>query len=329
MKRTKSPFLKVASTVAAGAGILAWASYRKDVREAIRRVETGRRFVDTAQGRIEFAESGNGPAVLVIHGAGGGFDQGLDLGRSFLGENFRIIAPSRFGYLGTPLSDDASAEAQADAHLELLDALKLDRVAVIGVSAGGPSALQLCLRHPDRCSALVLAVAMAYTPEHPFEPSRSRWVGAAVNAILSSDLVFWAAMKLAPSALIPTILGTPIDVYRNATAEERRIVDATLRNILPVSRRAAGLLNEGEVAAHLTQPDFENFRVPALIITAADDGYRTYESSIYTATQIHQAKLIAFSSGGHLLVGHEAAVRAEVNEFLTAANAGAFAAVAS
>jgi pimeloyl-ACP methyl ester carboxylesterase len=51
-------------------------------------------------------------------------------------EGFRFIAPSRFGYLGTPLPDGAIAESQADAYLALFDHLAVDRVVVVGYSAG-------------------------------------------------------------------------------------------------------------------------------------------------------------------------------------------------
>jgi pimeloyl-ACP methyl ester carboxylesterase len=154
--------LKVIGACAAGASALAYAAYRKDLEAARTRIETGRQFIDSPHGPIEFGEAGDGPAVLLVHGAGGGFDQGLDLGADFLGEGYRIIAPSRFGYLGTPLPDDASPEAQADAHLRLLDALQLETVPVVGVSAGGPSVMQLALRYPERCSALVLVVPMPW-----------------------------------------------------------------------------------------------------------------------------------------------------------------------
>lgn len=152
---------QVTAAFAASAAVLAYAAFRKDIKTARQRIETDRQIIDSPEGPIEVAESGDRPAVLLIHGAGGGFDQGLDLGSAFLGDDYRVIAPSRFGYLSTPLPADASAEAQADAHLRLLDALQLDNVPVIGVSAGAPSAMQLCLRHPERCAALVLIVPMA------------------------------------------------------------------------------------------------------------------------------------------------------------------------
>lgn len=313
----RSRFLEVSGACAAGATALAYVAYRKDLQAAMERIETERQFIESSHGPIEFAEAGDGPAVLLIHGAGGGFDQGLDLGAAFLGDGYRIIAPSRFGYLGTPLPADASPEAQADAHLRLLDALQLESVAVVGVSAGGPSAMQLCLRHPERCSALVLVVPMAWAPERETTNVRlSPLFLPVLNAVLSSDFLCWTATKVARPALVKSILGTPVAVYRSAPAEERRRVGQMLRAILPVSRRVAGLVNEGVVAANLTRYPLEEMRVPALVISAADDLYDTYESGLQTAEQIRDGRFIGFSTGGHLLLGHEREVRSEITSFV-------------
>ena len=71
---------------------------------------------------------------------------------------------SRFGYLRTPMPLDASPAAQADAHVCLLDALGIRQATVLGASTGGPSAMQMAIRHPDRVSALVLLVPLAWKP---------------------------------------------------------------------------------------------------------------------------------------------------------------------
>jgi 2-hydroxy-6-oxonona-2,4-dienedioate hydrolase len=303
---------------ATGAGViaLAHAKYRKDIRAARRRIETDRQVIESAHGQIEFAESGGGPAVLMIHGAGGGFDQGLFLGRSFLEHDYRVIAPSRFGYLGTPLPADASAEAQSDAYLRLLDALQLESALVIGVSAGAPSAMQLCLRHPERCSALLLIVPLAYAPQRAATRAPSAFFAAVLNTIAASDFLFWSATSFARSTLLKTILGTPVQNYRNATPDERRNVDQMLHSILPVSRRVAGILNDSVVSSHLTRYPLEDIRVPTLVISAEDDLYETYESSRYTAGQIPDAEFVGFPTGGHLLLGHQAEVRSQVTSFL-------------
>ena len=85
----------------------------------------------------------------MIHGTGGGFDQGMLAGQDFVERGLRVIAPSRFGYLRTPFPTDASAEAQADQFVCLLDELGIARTAVAGVSAGANSAMQFAIRHPS------------------------------------------------------------------------------------------------------------------------------------------------------------------------------------
>ncbi len=74
------------------------------------------------------------------------------------------IAVSRFGYLRSDLPADASTAAQADALAGLLDALGIDRVAILAMSGGVPPALQFAARHPDRTRALVLLSSAPFTP---------------------------------------------------------------------------------------------------------------------------------------------------------------------
>ena len=62
----------------------------------------------TAVGPIQYAERGHGPAALSVHGTPGGYDQGL-VGLEFASTALRLIAPSRPGYLGTPLSTRADS----------------------------------------------------------------------------------------------------------------------------------------------------------------------------------------------------------------------------
>lgn len=311
-----SRFLRATGALAAGATAVTYAAYRRDIRAAVQRVETGGQVLETPSGPIEFAEAGDGPAVLLIHGAGGGFDQGLDLGRAFLGDDYRILAPSRFGYLGTPLPADASAEAQAEAHLRLLDALQLETVPVVGVSAGAPSAMQLCLRHPERCSALVLAVPLVYHPQRVDARAPSPIFATLLNAIASSDFLFWTARRVAHAALLRTILGTPVEVYRTAAAGERANVDEMLRGILPITRRLEGIWNDAAVSSSLTRYALESIHAPTLLISAEDDLYGTYPCAVYTAENIPGAKFLGFRSGGHLLVGHDADVRTQVRKIV-------------
>lgn len=144
--------------------VLTYPRYQHDMHETRERLLSGSQIIQTNSGPIEYADVGDGYPVLVVHGAGGGYDQGLILAKTFIGDDFRWIVISRFGYLRTPLPADASPAAMADAYVDLLNELNISRVAIVGVSRGGLSSLQFALRHPDRCSALVMQSAISHTP---------------------------------------------------------------------------------------------------------------------------------------------------------------------
>lgn len=140
-----STLLRVLSASASAAALVAYARFRRELGGLSARLEAGGTIAKTAAGPIEYAETGRGEPMFVIHGAGGGYDQGLFLGRD-IGEGHRVIAPSRFGYLKTLVPDDSSPAAQADAHAALLDYLGIRKCVVAAASAGAPSAIELALR---------------------------------------------------------------------------------------------------------------------------------------------------------------------------------------
>jgi pimeloyl-ACP methyl ester carboxylesterase len=256
--------------------------------------------------------------VLFVHGAGGGFDQGLAFGADLAAASFQVIAMSRFGYLGTPLPADASAAAQADAHAALLDALEIPRAAILGGSAGAPSAMQFALRHPSRTSALVLAVPAAYAPRPGGRPPLDVPPGtqALFGTALRSDFLFWAACRLARATVMRAILATPPDVLEAAGAEELRRVERVLQEILPVSARRLGLMNDAAVTSRLERYELEKIAAPTFVFSVADDLYGTYECARYTAAHIPNARFVGYERGGHLWVGHQREVFAEIAAFL-------------
>lgn len=295
----------------------AYYAYCRDLTRARARIAAGRQVADTARGPIEYAVAGEGPSVLVVHGAGGGFDQGLAFGQA-LADRFRVIAMSRFGYLGTPLPADASPEVQADAHAALLDALDIRDAAIIGASAGAPSAMQFALRHPARTRALVLLVPAAYVPRPGGAPSvtPSPLVELLSRTALRWDFLFWSAIKLAPDVLIRSILATPPALVHAAAADEQARVRAVLELILPVSARRLGLLNDGTICSTLPRYPLERIAAPTLAISVADDRFGTYDAARYSAAQIPGARFLGYPSGGHTWVGHHQEVTAAIARFL-------------
>lgn len=320
MSRTRAILWSSAATLAGFAGSLAASAYRREIGAARARVAAGGTIADTAAGPIEYAVAGEGPPVLMVHGAGGGYDQGLDIGGPLAKRGFRLIAVSRFGYLRTPLPKDASPEAQADAHASLLDALGVSRAAVIGVSAGAPSAMQFALRHPDRCAALVLLSPALYVPRdgEPASLKSPSWTAVLFDTALRSDFLFWLAMRASRSLMIRSLLGTLPQVANNANAAERAKVAITLEHILPVSSRRLGLLNDAQVVSSLARYEPGDIKVPVLAISMADDLYGTLEGARYAADHVPGACFIGYSDGGHLCVGHTDAIISAIAEFFAA-----------
>ena len=293
--------------------------FDSDMLRARAHAAQGSLLLATRCGPIEYQEAGAGVPLLAVHGSGGGHDQGMAFAGALASRGIRVIAMSRFGYLRTPMPSDASAAAQADAHVCLLDALGIPKAAVMGGSAGAPSALQMAIRHPDRVSALVLLVPLTYKPPTQADsaPPLPPWVEASMMRLIGSDFLFWSALHMARDQVIKVVLATPLELVQHASAQERVRVDAMLDNILPVSLRAEGLRSDTAVGKHLLPSALDSIRAPTLVISARDDRYGTYASAQYTASRIAGAKFIGFDEGGHTWVGHDDEVLAAIVELVS------------
>jgi 2-hydroxy-6-oxonona-2,4-dienedioate hydrolase len=316
-------WLAAVAVLALGLLVASWVigkHFEQDLAQAAARSAQGSTIATTACGPIEYQAAGAGMPLLMIHGSGGGHDQGMAWARPLAQHGVRVIAMSRFGYLRTPRPADASPEAQADAHVCLLDALAIDKAAVVGVSAGGPSALQTAIRHPARVNAVVLVVPIAYKPGTVVDsaPPVSDTQDAVLLRLLGSDLLFWTALQVAREPLIRHVLATPPEQVAAASPPERARVNAMADGILPVSRRAAGLRDDTRLGKRLGPYALESIRAPTLVVSARDDGFGTYAGAQYTASRIPGAQFIGFDVGGHLLVGHDETVRAAILKLLGA-----------
>src|SRR5512134_3525209 len=110
--------------------------YRRDMKVARARLAAvDRHVISTPWGAVEYAERGSGAPVLVVHGIYHNCVGGLLSVRDLFTDR-RLIAPSRFGYLGSSLPPNATPAAQADAFAALLDALDVGPIDVVGLSAG-------------------------------------------------------------------------------------------------------------------------------------------------------------------------------------------------
>jgi pimeloyl-ACP methyl ester carboxylesterase len=285
------------------------------MRAAKARLEGRSRLVATRFGAIEYAEEGAGSPILMVHGTGGGFDQGLEFAAP-LTRNWRVIAPSRFGYLRSAFPPDPTSENQADAFVDLLDALQIERAAVIGGSAGALSAMAFAIRHPARCSALVAMVPAAYAPGRPPVDPPNAIAEAIIEHALKSDFLFWSGIKLSEDQMIRALLATNPELVKAAAPEERARVQSILRHILPVSLRAEGLLNDARLAYNPAPMEIEKIQSPTLALSMEDDGFQTAAAARHIAAGVDGAKFAVFPTGGHVWVGRNEEVFMAVDAFL-------------
>jgi len=297
-----------AAIVAAGAGggILA-SRYRRDLGRARTRLGAlDRTTLPSAYGNLEYAEAGTGSPVLVSHGIFHGCDGGLLSTRDVVA-NRRVIAPSRFGYLKSAMPPAATPADQADAFVALLDDLGIDKVDLLGISAGTGAAVQLALRHPERVEHLV--ISSGNWPGSPTAEAPPGWVKA-----FYSDRAMWTLKALFPP-LMGRLMGVPKGFPRDAD-DSRRMAEM-LDSIFPLGPRREGAIFD----AFMSNPEvgtypLESLHVPTLIVHAEDDPLASHEAAARAARRIPGAKLVSLDSGGHLGLGQTERVRTEVTLFL-------------
>ena len=291
---------------------IVYVRFRTEISGAREKTLAGSEILKTAHGDIEYAVKGEGPPVLVSHGAGGGYDQGLLLpGRVIFGNRYKLISVSRFGYLRSPIPDDSSVEAQAAHYAILLDHLKVETAIVVGGSAGGPSALQFAHDYPDMCAALILGSAISM----PIAPHKYALHNKVIHSIQKSDFVYWGFTKVF-GFLFLKLIGVPRLVYKGFTLEQKQLAKELLEIMHPMSQRRRGSIHEFEIKP-LDSSSMSEISSPTLILHARDDALVSYVHAEFVHKNIKHSKLVLFETGGHGLLSQINEFRKHVSTFLS------------
>jgi pimeloyl-ACP methyl ester carboxylesterase len=264
---------------------------------------------------MEYASFGQGLDLLLVHGALGGYDQGVAIA-SLLGlSGVRFLAISRPGYLRTPLETGRTYEQQANALVALLDALQVPQAIVLGVSAGGPASMLFAQNHPRRCAGLILLSAV--TKRIPVAEVRlTPPLRLALSGV--ADFAGWLALGLmhrSPKLMTKGMLSPPERELLNDPRKRAaflRVVDT----FLPVAPRRIGIENDRKQLDSLPEIPPQNIRTPALIVHGTADRLVPYQHATAAAAAIPGARVVTFD-GGHLAgTLHGPAVRSAVAGFV-------------
>ncbi len=290
------------------------ATFVHDLSQARARLTGRSQLIQTSFGQVEYATTGQGPAVLVVHGAGGGFDQALDMMGPLAADGYLVIAPSRFGYLRSRAPVDLTNAKQADALEQLLDRLGIEKANIIGISAGAWSALQFAVRHRDRCASLTLIVP---APPRPAQQDKGQL--AFVRTMFGSDFITWATIRLLPilpASMTRMILGSDPRLVRTAAPSEQSRVQTILEHLLPVSERTDGMLFDIKSATTPEPVSIDRIACPVLTISARDDAFGTAARAQAIANEVPHGHAVIYASGGHALIGDYDRVRQDILGFL-------------
>lgn len=277
----------IAALSIAGLGLAAQQRSKAWRAELEDRLNAGSTVLQTSHGPIEYAEMGQGMPVLVFHGTPGGYDQVMAVMQMLDTSGLRIIAPSRPGYLRTPLHVGLTPEAQADAMMSLIYALNIEQVAVVGASGGGPAAMQFALRYRQRVTRLVLWEAATR--------ATTFGVNDLIAGPFSSDFGAWLMLQVARR--IPQLV-TPADV-RYDPAKQQQAMQLIEAGFFPIALRREGILNDAEQMRNLQPPPLSEIHVPALLVHGTADANVPFAQSELAAYSMPNARLFRVRDGTH------------------------------
>lgn len=252
--------------------------------------------INNSFGKMTYIDKGSGEAILICHGICGGYDQAYDALKDRV-DDYRIIAPSRFGYIGSHMPQNATVKDQAKAYKELLDKLNIDKVYVLATSAGGTLAIRFALDYPERTKGLIL-----YCSSMPYsvKPDRNEeYVGPPKQ--VCNNFTMWLI-----SPLFEPLMGMD---------------RSTINEILPINEKRDGIVFDSKVVntdmdKNFDQYDVESLKVPTIVFNAKDDKMAVYSRTKSSVERFPNCTFISFESGGHLMTGNENKINSELDKFI-------------
>ncbi len=288
--------------------------YLPDITEARNRLEKveSHTFQTSANLPMEYLNEGEGLPLLIVHGLAGGYDNTSTHIDHILPTGYNLIIPSRFGYPGSPMPEEATLKAQADIMAELLNYLEIDRVAVVAHSTGSSTAIKLAHSYPERISALVLLSADFDCLAENRQPVKGLF-----KKVLTSDYLFWAMSGPFFNNAVKYLVPSAEDLSREKYNRTRVIIES----ILPAAERREGvnfdlLLLSDELKQEEMVTFFRNLNMPVLAINAADDYLTCYEAARELEENLPRVQFLGIDEGGPLFLNKPGQVLQEIEKFL-------------
>jgi pimeloyl-ACP methyl ester carboxylesterase len=281
---------------------------------ATNRQAAARRSVQVPSGRISYIEQGEGPIALFVHGVllnGHLWRHQLE----HLSDIRRCIAVDLLAHGDTEITpdQDVSVTANAQMLLEVLDALHIDKVDLVGNDSGGGVAQIFAASHPERVRSLTLTDSDAHDnwPPEAFKPflamAEAGGLPDTLNAMLADKNVYRSPQALGPA-------------YEHPEQLSDEDIEKYLRPLVRTSQRTqdfqrflAAFDNKHTLAV---EAGLRALQAPTLIVWGTDDVYFDVKWSRWLAETIPGTRRRVEFEGARIFFPEErwAAFNAELRE---------------
>ncbi|MFC5727964.1 MULTISPECIES: alpha/beta fold hydrolase [Nocardioides] len=276
------------------------------------------RFCRTSDGvRIAWARHGSGPPLVIVscwlshlqH------DWQSPVWRHTLEDLGGFATVYRYDERGFGLSDwdveDFSFERRLADLETLVETTALERFALLGMSAGAPTAIAYAARHPEKVTRISILGGLAARPGPPADPEEAAALAAEEAAFVAMIKAGWARRE-SPFRRVFTTRFIP-----DATAEQMEWVDDLQRT----STSTATMLAAREARKHDDVRDLlPTITHPTLVLHARGDQTVPFALGLEIAAAVPDARMVTLESRDHMLLPHEPATkvfREEMAAFLS------------
>lgn len=268
------------------------------------------RFVQTPDWKIRYYEAGEGHPLILIHGSGPGATGWSNFSRNIeaLAANFHVYALDMPGW---GESDPCSKETldHVGATVQFMDALGLDKAALVGNSMGGIVALAVAVDHPDRVSHVITMGPGSSPTPRLFSAGDGPTEGLKYLQQAYRTPTPEAMQALVNIMVYDKCFATP--KLCQARSDAANACPEHLANFLDMLAKG-GPINRWAPMDRLMQ-----MQIPTLLIHGRDDRVVPYEHSLVLCAHIPNSRLVLMNRCGHwAMIEHAAEFNRLVTDFV-------------
>ena len=268
------------------------------------------RFVQTPDWKIRYYEAGQGHPLILIHGSGPGATGWSNFSRNIeaLAANFHVYALDMPGW---GESDPCTKETldHVGATVQFMDALGLDKAALVGNSMGGSVALAVAVDHPERVSHVITMGPGSSPTPRLFSAGDGPTEGLKYLQQAYRIPTPEAMQALVNIMVYDKSFATP--ELCQARSDAANACPEHLANFLDMLAKG-GPINRWAPMDRLMQ-----MQIPTLLIHGRDDRVVPYEHSLVLCAHIPNSRLVLMNRCGHwAMIEHAEEFNRMVTDFV-------------